>query len=270
MELITSRSNPKVKQARALRQRKARQESELFLVEGLRHLGEAVEAGAHIKQVFYSPDLLRTPFAEKLVAGLGNRGVACSPVSAEVLASLADKDNPQGVVAVLRQPVTRLADLHPGNFAWGAALLDPADPGNLGAVLRSVDAVGAGGVLLLSSALDGAGTVDPYHPSVVCASMGTLFWKPVISATFEEFSTWAVRHAYHVYGTSAHAAVDYRSLESYDLPAILLLGSEREGLTPEQAACCEVLLRLPMRGHATSLNLAVAAGVLLYDMLAKL
>jgi TrmH family RNA methyltransferase len=270
MEDITSRSNPKVKQARALQERKARQESGLFLVEGLRHLGEAVEAGAQIEQVFYSQELLRTPFASRLVAGLIDSGVACASVSAGVIESLAEKDNPQGVIAVVRQPSLRLADLHPDTFTWGVALVDPADPGNLGSVLRSVDAVGASGVLLLSSSAGGGGLVDAYHPSSVRASMGAIFWRIVVRASFEEFTAWAARFGYHIYGTSARADQDYRYLEHYRFPAILLLGSEREGLTPVQAAACEVLLRLPMHGHATSLNLAVAAGVLLYDMLAKM
>ncbi|MFM8320391.1 MAG: TrmH family RNA methyltransferase, partial [Chloroflexota bacterium] len=125
------------------------------------------------------------------------------------------------------------------------------------------DAVGAGGVLLLDS------TLDPYQPAVVRASMGTLFWYPPVPASFAEFSAWSSRHGYHVYATSAHAAQDYRTVERYETPRILLLGSEREGLSAEQSAAAEINLRLPMRGRATSLNLAVAAGVVLYQMLAR-
>jgi RNA methyltransferase, TrmH family len=101
----------------------------------------------------------------------------------------------------------------------------------------------------------------------VRASMGTLFWYPVVNASFSEFAIWAGKHNYHVYGTSAHGAQDARQVREYQRPCILLLGSEREGLTPQQAACCEKMIRLPMHGGATSLNLAVAAGVMLYAML---
>ena len=261
MTLISSHSNLKIKQARALRQRKARQETHTFLVEGIRPIGEAVEAGVELEAIFYAPDLLHSEFAGRLVEQQSRLGVACYPTSRDVFESIAEKENPQGILAVVRQPERRLQDLQPQNFPWGVALVEPQDPGNLGTILRTVDAAGASGVLLLG------GSVDPYHPSAVRASMGTLFWHPVVSASFEEFTHWAQHYGYHIYGTSAHGAVDYRQVTTYLRPCILLLGSEREGLSQEQAAACEALIRLPMVGRATSLNLAVAAGIILYAML---
>ena len=260
MHRITSSSNPRIKQVRALRQRKERDAAGLFVVEGIHHLGEAVAAGAPVEYVCYSPDLLVSTFARELVEQQTARGVPCFAVAADVFTSLAEKENPQGIVAVVRRPRRRLADLTPGNFAWGVALVAPQDPGNIGAVLRSLDAVGASGLLLLD------GGADPYHPSAVRASMGALFWLPVASATFDEFARWAKHHGYHVYGTSARGSVDYGSVPAYARPAILLIGSEQKGLSPEQAAVCEQLIRLPMRGRVSSLNLAVAAGVMLYAM----
>lgn len=259
--LISSRSNPKIKQVRALRQRKERQETGLFLVEGIRPVGEAAQAGAAIDSIYYAPDLLDSDFARRLVAEQSNRGVACYATSVEVFDSLADKENPQGILAVVRQPAQSLQDLSPLEFPWGVALVAPQDPGNVGTILRTIDAVGASGLLLLDS------SVDPYHPSSVRASMGTIFWLPVVAATFTEFTAWAARHAYHLYGTSAHESLDYRQMPAYPRPAILLMGSEREGLTTDQRAACEQLIGLPMRGRATSLNLAVATGVMLYTML---
>jgi len=261
MELISSRNNPKIKQARALQQRKARQEAHQFLVEGIRHVGEAVEAGAEVEAIYYAPELLKSDFALQLVSRQAERGKPCYATSPEVFTSLAEKDNPQGILAVVRQPERRLAELNPGNFSWGVALVAPQDPGNLGAILRTVDAVGASGLLLIES------SVDIYHPAAVRASMGALFWYPVIQTTFTEFRVWAADKSYHVYGSSAHAGTDYLQARPYQKPRILLLGSEREGLTPEQQSACESMARLPMCGHATSLNLAVAAGILLYAML---
>ena len=113
-------------------------------------------------------------------------------------------------------------------FAWGVALVAPQDPGNLGTILRTVDAVGASGLLLLDS------SVDLYHPSAVRASMGAMFWLPVVSTSFADFVAWSRGHGYHVYGTSAHAPVDYQDVPAYAWPRILLLGSERQGLTEEQ------------------------------------
>jgi TrmH family RNA methyltransferase len=261
MELISSRTNPKIKQVRALQQRKARQEARLFLVEGIRHVGEAVEAEAAIEAIYYAPELLKSEFASELVAAQYNKGVACYATSAEVFDSLAEKENPQGILAVVRQPERRLEELDPGNFSWGVALVSPQDPGNVGAILRTVDAVGASGLILLES------SVDIYNPAAVRASMGTLFWRPVVQASFANFQDWVRINDYHVYGSSAHAKNDYLQARPYLTPRILLLGSEREGLTAAQQSVCKSVVRLPMHGRATSLNLAVAAGILLYAML---
>ncbi len=268
MELISSRSNPKIKQARALRLRKARQESGLFIVEGIRPVGEAVEAQAHIAYLLYAPDRLQSAYAHDLIQELTAQAVPCYPVSDDIFTSLAEKENPQGLLAVLHLPNFKLADFNPANFPWGVALVDPQDPGNLGSILRTIDAVGASGLLLLASNV-GEGMVDPFHPSALRASMGAHFWRPLAAASFAEFSDWATAHRYVIYGTSAHATTDYREISSFQIPAILLLGSERAGLTSAQSGICDHLIRLPMHGRATSLNLSVAAGVLLYEMLAK-
>ena len=268
MEIISSRSNLKIKQTRALRQRKARHESGLFIAEGIRPIGEAVDAHAQIAFIVYTPDRLHSDYAIDLIHQQNANGVPCYAVTEEVFTSLAEKENPQGILAVIHQPHTTLADLKPANFPWGVALIDPQDPGNVGSILRTVDAVGASGVLLLSSGPGDEGIVDPYHPSSVRASMGSLFWHPIVATSFPEFLIWAVQHHYHIYGTSAHARTDYRAL-AYRWPSILLMGSEREGLSPGQAAACHELVSLPMHGRVTSLNLAVATGVMLYAMLAQ-
>ena len=168
METISSRANPKIKSARALRQRKQRDSSGLFLVEGIHHVGAAVEAGAAIEEVHYAPDLLKSQYALEMVEDVSGVGVPCFPVTVEVFNSLADKENPQGILAVVRQRQEKLVDLNPGNFAWGAVCVAPQDPGNVGTILRTVDAVGASGLLLL------AGGVDPYLPTAVRASMGAI------------------------------------------------------------------------------------------------
>jgi len=285
---LTSPSNPMIKQIRALRKRQARDESGLFLVEGIRPVGEAIralfpattgrgegqganEGGASLAYLCYAPDRLTSDYARRLVREQEARGVRVYAVAGAVFESLADKENPQGIIAVVRRPNLSLDKLTPGSFPWGVALVSPQDPGNIGAILRTVDAVGASGLLLLDCAeCSTFRSADPYHPSAVRASMGALFWRPVVSAAFAEFAAWAQQHGYHIYGTSAHASTPYQQVSRYGRPAILLLGSERQGLTPEQAALCEELIGLPMHGHATSLNLAVAAGVMLYAMLERM
>jgi TrmH family RNA methyltransferase len=264
MEIISSRSNSKIKSARALRQRKERESSGSFLVEGIHHVGAAVEAGAEIKEIFYAPDLLKSQYAQAIVEDAAGRGVPNFPTTVEVFSSLASKENPQGILAVVRQRRENLNALKPEKFSWGVACVAPQDPGNVGTILRTIDAVGASGLLLLE------GGVDPYHPTAIRASMGAIFHHPVVRVSFKDFSQWVEVHNYHVYGTSAHGKVDYLEFERYALPTILLLGDERQGLTPEQVEICREVVSLPMNGQVSSLNLAVAAGVMLYAMREKL
>ena len=252
--LITSSSNPLVKQARSLRQRKARQESGLFLIEGIHHVGEALEAKWDVESVLYAPDLLTSNFARDLIARLGTKP---QPVSAQVMESLADKENPQGIVAIVHQKETHLSDLRSPKTC--VALVSPQDPGNVGTILRTMDAVGTDTLFLLD------GGVDVYHPTAVRSSMGTLFWKLIVHATFDEFTFWARAKKIRIIGTSAHADVDYRTLVP-KTPWVLMLGNEQKGLSQAQTKVCDVTVSLPMKGRVSSLNLSVAAGVLLYSL----
>jgi len=251
--LITSLSHPLVKQARALHQKKARRESRSFLVEGIHHVGEAVDAGWEVEAVLYAPGLLTSSFAHDLIARLGTKPQA---VSAQVMESLADKDNPQGILAIVRQQQRQIDELKPIRTA--AALVSPQDPGNVGTILRTLDAVGADTLFLLD------GGVELYHPTVVRSSMGTIFWKPVIQTSFDEFVAWSRKGTYQLIGTSAHGDVDYQTLVP-KTPWILILGNEQKGLSTAQSNACDVAVSLPMKGRVSSLNLAVAAGVLLYQ-----
>jgi TrmH family RNA methyltransferase len=263
MNLI-SRNNPRIKQARLLKQRKHREQMGLFLVEGIRHVGEAAQSGAKIETLIFAPNRLTSLFAHQLIQDLQNQGVECLPVADDLFDNLAEKDNPQGILAVVHQPQANLESLDPEHCPWVVALVSPQDPGNVGAILRTMDAVGASALLLLED------SVDPHHHASVRASMGSLFWLPVVQASFADFSQWSRHHGYVVYGTSAHGSVDYHEINHYQAPLVLLLGSERQGLTPDQAALCKYLIRLPMAGRVTSLNLAVAAGIMLYAIREKL
>jgi TrmH family RNA methyltransferase len=264
MVLITSPSNNKIKQVRFLRHRKGREETGLCIVEGIRQVGEAIEAGVDIEALYYSPDLLESQFAHQLVESQTKAGIPGYACSVEVFRSITDRENPQGILALVRLPRRRLDELQPENFPWGVALVEPQDPGNVGSILRTIDAVGASGLILLDN------SVETTHPTLVRASMGSMFWYPVVRASFAEFARWVQSGGFAVIGTSAHAELDYREVTDYPLPLILLMGSEREGLSTEQKAVCTRMVRLPMRGKGTSLNLAVATGILLYSLLDKI
>jgi TrmH family RNA methyltransferase len=251
---ITSLSNPLVRQARSLRQKKARLDSGFFLVEGIHHVGEAVEAGWEIESLLYAPEMLTSKFAKDLVASLLD---LAQPVSVQVMESLAGRENPQGILALVRQRTWKLADLEPPEIA--VALVSPQDPGNLGTILRTMDAVVADALFLLD------GGVELYHPTVIRSSMGAIFWKPVVRTSFDEFLAWARAGKLQLIGSSAHADVDYRTLVPRQ-PWVLVLGNEQKGLSGDRLKACDVTVSLPMQGRASSLNLAVAAGVLLYAL----
>jgi TrmH family RNA methyltransferase len=260
-ELISSHSNPLLKKIRALRQRKGRDETGLFLVEGIHHVGEAVEADWEIETLVYAPDQLTSDFARRLVDEQSGRGVRCAALTPDLFSSLTEKDNPQGILAVLRQRHLGLNDISTEQFHFGAALVSPQDPGNVGTILRSLDAAGGDGLFLLD------GGVDPYHPSSVRASMGTIFWKSFVQASFDDFVIWAYRKDYQLIGSSVHARGDYRSFKRGEKPVVLVLGSEQKGLSQEQMEACDITLSMPMKGRVSSLNLAVAAGILMYAIM---
>jgi TrmH family RNA methyltransferase len=165
-------------------------------------VGEAVAAAQAgklaLESIIYAPELLKSDFGLALVRGQSASGLPCYPVTRQVFESVADKENPQGILAVARPQSYSLESLSPQSFPWGVGLVAPQDPGNVGTILRTIDAVGASGLLVLDS------SVDPYHPSAVRASMGALFWYPLVRASFDEFARWAVQWGYTVYGTSAH------------------------------------------------------------------
>jgi len=258
--LITSFSNPLIKQARALRQKKARLENGLFLVEGIHHVGEAVDAGWEVESVLYAPELLTSNFGRNLISRVGTKA---QPVSAQVMEILAEKENPQGILAIVHQKRVQPDEIGlsegagPQKITRAAALVSPQDPGNVGTILRTLDAVGAEALFLLD------GGVELYNPTVVRSSMGSIFWKPTIQISFNAFVKWARQENFQLICTSAHGDVDYQTLVPR-LPWILVLGNEQKGLSTEQTNACDVAVSLPMKGRVSSLNLAVAAGILLY------
>jgi len=258
---VTSRSNPTIKAIRALRTRKEREARGLFVVEGIRLVAEALHLHAPVETLIVAPGLLhRHPFGREVVAAQPGLRVPMLEVSDDVFASLSRKDGPQGLAAVVRQRWDQLADTDPGEALAWVALEAIQDPGNLGSILRTADAVGAGGSILVGP------TVDPHDPTAVRASMGAIFAQRLIRADIGELSTWAQRHDLHVIGTSDSAATVYTQI-TYHRPTLLLMGSEREGLSPALQSLASEMVRIPMLGRGDSLNLAVATSLVLYEML---
>jgi TrmH family RNA methyltransferase len=250
--VITSKSNPLIKSARSLRQAKARKDSGLFVIEGLQHIGAALQAGWEIEALLYAPELLESEFGRQL---LKKSAARIEEVSREVFESLAEKENPQGLLAIAKQRRVPLESITP--TGCGAALCSAQDPGNVGSVLRTLEAVGGTALYLLD------GGVDPYHPSVIRASMGASFVVPFVQAGSSDFLAWCKAKGAQLIGSSSRAERSYQEAAPA-APWVVLLGSEQKGLSVELQRACDVVVSIPMRGKISSLNLAVAAGVLLY------
>lgn len=265
MDTITSAANERVKAIRKLHERKPRQESGLFLIEGLRIVAEAVEMGAQIEQLVVARSLLVSEFGQQLLSAQESRGVPVLEVSGEVFQRISVKEGPQGIAAVVRQQWQRLEDVQveqssPIASGTWVALDSVADPGNLGTILRTHDAVGGQGVILLDQ------STDPYDPSAVRASMGAIFSQSMVRTTLVEFAKWKRENGLFLIGTSDKAAQDYHGYH-YPSSLVVLMGSERHGLQPQHLALCDAVVRIPMNGKSDSLNLAVATGVVLYEIL---
>jgi TrmH family RNA methyltransferase len=256
--IITSLANPTIKALRALKQRKARDEQGRYLIEGIRPVAEAIQCGAPLEMLIVAPDLLSSAFAHDVITTYAAEGGKILTVSAAVFTSLTEKEHPQGLAAVGHIRYTPLSELPPATVGW-VALVEVADPGNLGTVLRTADGAGFSGVILVGT------TTDPFDPAAVRASMGALFSQPIVRTDWRDLLAWCRQRQITLVGSSDRGACDYRTAP-YSRPLVLVLGSERHGLSDEQLADCDLVVRIPMRGRSDSLNLAVAAGILMYEI----
>jgi len=257
MPKITSNQNPKIKLARSLLSRKHRDKTGLFLVEGLHHVGEALAAGAEIEYILYCETEDQSSYNLELLAQITNKSIPYYSVTKKIYISISAKENVQSFIAVVKQINTNLEDLE--NVITGVGLINPQNPGNIGAILRTIDAVNADVLFLID------GGADPYHPNCVRASMGTLFWNPIIRINFDEFIEYIQQNKINLYGTTAKEGQDFQNFK-YNQPSVLLMGSEQKGLSEHHKAFCDVLLTIKMRGRVSSLNLSIATSILLYSI----
>lgn len=255
--VITSFSNPLVKRVKRLRQKKYRQQEGAFFVEGLRGVLTAVERQAPIETLIICPELLTSPVALEMLEKTNLPQITMSP---PVFESIAERQNPVGLAAIIQTQWTELDTLTVQNNSIFVALFAASDPGNLGTIVRTMDAVGAAGLILVGQG------VDPFHGTAVKASMGTLFTVPICHAADEAtLWQWTTQQHIQTIATSARGTADFQQAP-YQLPALLLLGSERQGLPPHILAQADLQVAIPMQGTASSLNVAVSAGILLYAL----
>jgi TrmH family RNA methyltransferase len=254
---VTSLANATVKAVRALHLRKERDETGLFVAEGLKNVIEGVDTGHAPRILMHGPDAVDHPMMQKAIQATAAARGEVIEVTEEILAKVSRRDNPQAVVGVFDQVFTPLSAIDPATAPCWVALHRVRDPGNLGTIVRTADAAGCGGVILVGECC------DPYSVEAVRATMGSIFAVPLVQATEAEFTAWRAGWPGSVVGTLLSATVDHRQAE-YRKPTLVLMGNEQQGLTPDLAALCDVNVKIPMRGRADSLNLSVATGVMMY------
>jgi len=257
---ITSHSNPIVKEIKGLvAQRKHRNQSGLFVAEGLKLATDALEAGWTVRYLALGPEARENALAQKAAATAKARGALILEVSTAVMSAMTRKDNPQTVVGVYEQKVLQAKDIDTDRATVWVALDRVRDPGNLGTIIRTVDAVGGSGVVLVGDC------TDPFAVEAVRATMGSLFHVPLAKMTKEDLKAFAAKWPGTVAATHLKGSVDYRTPD-YSEPVLLVMGNEQQGLEDDMAAVCPTLIRIPQTGQADSLNLAVATGVALYEI----
>ena len=257
---VTSLANPLVKDIKALALKKFRDRENAFIAEGLKLVIDAIDLGWSIRTLVFAKSARGNPTVEKAAARTVAMGGTVLEVSEKVLTAITRRDNPQAVVGVFSQKFLPLKDIHPARADVWVALDRVRDPGNLGTVIRTVDAVGAKGVILVGE------TTDPFSLETVRATMGSIFAVPVANASQDAFLAWRKGFSGLVAGTHLKGAADYRTVDFGRQPVLLLMGNEQQGLTDELAESCDRLLRIPQAGRADSLNLAVATGIMLFEI----
>lgn len=263
MRLITGLSNPTIKYLRSLRDKKHRRREGRFLAEGLRLLTDARETG-------HLPDMLVMaegrdphPLLDTLIEAVEAANGDVIEVSEAALSKITGKDNPQAVCGVFAEFDTGLDRIDRSSAPLFLVAQAMRDPGNLGTMLRTADAVGAGGLILVDDC------ADPFSVEAVRASMGAVFTVPLAQARWDEFQGWLRSGEGQLVAASLREPHDYREAP-YVAPCFVMVGNESRGLPEEYEVQCDLRVTIPMLGRADSLNASIAGAVLAYEALAKL
>lgn len=259
---ISSFSNETVKRLRALRDKKTRRAEGLFLAEGLRIIAEARDSGRLPEIIAYSPTGGVHPLAAEIITRAESNGADVIETTPDILSKMSGKDNPQAILGAYRQPDASLATIDRGSAPLWIVVQALRDPGNIGTILRTGDATGAGGLILVDDC------ADPFSVEAVRASMGAIFTQAIATARWDEFLNWLRAGPGQLVGTSLNTDNDYLDA-SYHPPCFLLIGNESQGLPVSYESACDLLVKMPMLGRADSLNAAVAASVMAFQVRAS-
>lgn len=257
--MITSTANPGIVAIRKLADSKHRKQTGLFLAEGLKAVGQAFDSHAEIQTLVISPEELVSDYGKQLAGMAENLQIPVLEVSARVFETIARKDKPQGIAAVIKQKWVRLENFLAKKGQLLLALESIQNPGNLGTILRTCDATSVAALILLDD------STDPYDPAAVKASMGSVFTVPLIKADLKKLESWLSHFKFVTpLATSDQGESDYVCYRYPETP-LFLMGSERQGLSAGYKSLARTTLRIPMSGACDSLNLSVATGVFLFQ-----
>ncbi len=259
LKKITSLANPEIKKIRSYAQKKYREEDGVFMTEGLRHALEAMEAGWEFKMLAVEEGDAQNDKVGKLIAYCEKQRALCLEVTPKIMESITRRDNAQSVVAVLKQRWVDLSEVAAGKEDLWVALEEIRDPGNLGTIMRTADAVGAKGIALIGN------TCDPWSVEAIRASMGSFPQVKIVKCGRDPFIAHVQKAGCQVVGTHLKGAADFRSVK-YKRPLVLVMGNEQAGMTDGLVSACSDLVKIPMRGKADSLNVSVATAVMLYEI----
>ena len=259
---VTAFSNTTVKRLRSLRDKKARRAEGLFLAEGLRIIAEARDSGRLPEIIAFAPEGGAHPLAAEIIAATEAADGEAIETSPDILSKMSGKDNPQLLLAAYRQPATDLGAIDRATAPLWIVAQALRDPGNLGTILRTGDAAGAGGLILVDDC------ADPFSVEAVRASMGAVFTQAIATARWDDFIGWLRAGPGQLVGTSLKATTDYIDA-GYESPCFLLIGNEQQGLPSDYEAACDLLVKIPMAGRADSLNAAMAAAVMAFQVRAS-
>jgi TrmH family RNA methyltransferase len=259
MPVVSSRSNDRIKAIRALREKKERDATGTFFAEGRRLLQAALQTGAVFEQVVLASERLDDDEAD-LAADLEDLGVPILEVTPELFDLIAFREEAQSIGAIVRQRWEPLEAVAESRRCW-LALHEIQHPGNLGTLIRNNDAIGGDGVILTGQG------ADPYHPQAVRGSLGAVFSQRIVRTTQRDLAAWLPKSGCTVLGTSPDGDTDYREVDYVSKPVVIIGGNERIGISPQQIALCDHVVRIPMAGYVESLNLSVATALVQFEVL---
>lgn len=257
---ITSAANPIIKDIRLLEKKRHREEANAFLAEGMKLVIDAMDAGWRLKTLIHAASQRGNGPMDALAARAVASGADVLIVPERLLATITRKDNPQMVAGIIERRFLDAGAIRPSKDDVWIALDRVRDPGNLGTIIRTADAAGAKGIILVGE------TTDPFATETVRATMGSVFAVPVARVSQEGFAALCRRWPGQIVGTHLKGSVDYRLPDYARGPVMLLMGNEQAGLTDELAGLCTTLVRIPQAGQADSLNLAIATAIALYEI----